>query len=136
MHRKYQIQTLFILICYEDLDENDDILDDDEEGEEEMLFNEEPCLDFFSEKVFKSPQECLDYCKTTYGFDIGILKEKHDLDCFSFIRLVNYLRKEKPSVETVMSEKTDKLWMTDDYLKVLFCEIKSYQCFVFHQRIK
>jgi len=101
-----------------DLDENDDILDDDdEEGEEEMLFNEEPCLDFFSDKVFKSPQECLDYCRTTYGFDIGILKEKHDLDCFSFIRLVNYLRKEKPSVETVMSEKTDKLWMTDDYLK-------------------
>ena len=46
-----------------------------------------------------------------------VLKERHNLDCFSFIRLVNYLRKEKPLPELIMSEKTDKLWKKDHYLK-------------------
>ena len=45
------------------------------------------------------------------------MKERHDLDCFSFIRLINYLRKEKPLPELIMSEKSDKLWKKDDYLK-------------------
>jgi len=95
------------------IDEND--IDDDEE--DQIMFNEDPCLDLFSEKIFKSAQECLDHCKSSYGFDIQVLKERHNLDCFSFIRLVNYLRKEKPLPELVMSEKSDKLWKKDDYLK-------------------
>jgi len=36
------------------IDEND--VDDDEE--DQIMFNEDPCLDLFSEKIFKSAQEC------------------------------------------------------------------------------
>ena len=42
------------------------------DGEEEAMFNEDPCSDLFSDKIFKSAQECLDYCKLTYGFDINV----------------------------------------------------------------
>ena len=45
-------------------------VDDDEE--DQIMFNEDPCLDLFSEKIFKSAQECLDHCKSTYGFDIQV----------------------------------------------------------------
>ena len=50
------------------------------------MFNEDPCLDLFSEKIFKSAQECLDHCKSTYGFDIQVrmieIKFSRFLDLF------------------------------------------------------
>ena len=51
----------------EDIDDNDDM-----DGEDQAMFNEDPCSDLFSDKVFKSALECLDYCKLAYGFDINV----------------------------------------------------------------
>ena len=96
---------------------NDDDDNDDDFEEEEMNFFEEPCKDLFSDKVFNSASECMDYCRENHGFDIKVLKKKFDLDCFSFIRLINYIRKEKPTPNFLMNQATAKLWMKDDYLK-------------------
>ena len=95
---------------------NNDEDNDEDFEEEETTFIEEPCLDLFSDKVFKSANECLDYCKETHGFDIKVIKKQFDLDCFSFIRLINYIRKEKPSANLLVNSKS-KPWMKDDYLK-------------------
>ena len=54
------------------IENDEDIDDNDDEEEEEAMFNEDPCSDLFSDKIFKSAQECLDYCKLTYGFDINV----------------------------------------------------------------
>lgn len=51
-------------------DENFD--DDDDDDEETIEFCEEPCKDLFSEKIFKSPLDCLNHCKSIHGFDIKV----------------------------------------------------------------
>lgn len=91
--------------------------DDDDIDEQEINFNEEPCTDLFSDKVFPTAQECLDHCKTIHGFDIKVLKDKHDLDCFSFIQLVNYIRQTKASPEFVKNLENGDLWKKDEFMK-------------------
>ena len=39
------------------------------------------------------------------------------MDCFSYFKLVNYLRKEKPDPKSVMESESDRLWTKNDYLK-------------------
>ena len=100
-----------------DHDEDIDNDEDEDSDEQQSFFCEDPCTDLFSSKVFKSPNECMEYCKEAYGFDVKKLKRTHKLDCFSFIRLINYIRKEKPSPNYVMELKTSDLWKDDQYLK-------------------
>ena len=58
------------------IDNNDHLIDDDDDDieEEETNFNEEPCLDLFSDQLFKSAFECLEHCKHVHGFDINVSK--------------------------------------------------------------
>ncbi len=103
------------------VDDEEEILEneesDNDQDEEPMDFFEGDCKDLFSDKLFKTPGECLDHCKRVHGFDLATLKDRHNLDCFSFIKLVNYIRKEKPTPESVMAEKTSKLWNSDEFMK-------------------
>ena len=75
------------------------------------------CKDLFSTKMFFNAQQCLDYCRNIHGFNLKILKKRHNMDCFSFFRLVNYLRSQKPSPGLVMSLSSDALWQDEKYLK-------------------
>ncbi len=111
-------------------DENQDNSEDGEDFDEApMDFCEEECKDLFSDKTFRTPTECLEYCKKEYGFDVSILQKRHGMDCFSFIRLVNYIRKERPKPEFVMTLNSDDLWKNDDFMKpvsiLLTCCIAS-----------
>ena len=96
---------------------NNDSDNDEDFEEEEMNFFEEPCKDLFSEKVFNSPSECFQHCQEVHGFDIKVFKKKFDLDCLSFIRLINYIRSEIPGPNFLMTQATAELWMKDEYLK-------------------
>jgi protein arginine N-methyltransferase 3 len=53
-----------------------------------------------------------------------ILKKRHQMDCFSFIKMVNYIRAEKPSPALVMSLASDDLWKKDTFMKPV-CENDS-----------
>ena len=94
----------------DDEDSGSDDLNDDEEGESLWSDGMSQCKDLFSSKTFPNAQQCLSYCKNVHGFNLKILKKRHSLDCFSFIRLINYLRKECPSPGLVMSLSSDTLW--------------------------
>jgi len=93
--------------------------DDDDDDDETALWNEgmAQCKDLFSAKKFDSAQDCLSHCKNVHGFNLKILKKRHTMDCFSFIRLINYLRKEQPSPGLVMSLSSDTLWKDQQYMK-------------------
>ena len=101
-------------------DEDEDEFDELEDGAEEVWWKAEgtnKCQDLFSAKTFFNAQQCLEYCRNIHGFNLKILKKRHSMDCFSFFRLVNYLRSQKPSPGLVMSLSSDALWQDDKYLK-------------------
>ena len=86
--------------------EEEDQFEEMEDGSEEVWWKSDgtkKCKDLFSGKTFFNAQQCLDYCRNIHGFNLKILKKRHNMDCFSFFRLVNYLRSEKPSPGLVMS---------------------------------
>ena len=53
-----------------------------------------------------------------------VLAKRFSLDCFSFIRLINYIRLEKPSACLVMSLASTDLWSDDKYMKPVSCNLK------------
>ena len=76
-----------------ELEGPDDVVEDDDEWEEcpdeEMDI---PCTCLFCSDSFPSPEETFAHCKSTHGFDIGHVRTIHSLDCFGFIKLINYSR--------------------------------------------
>ena len=101
-------------------DEDGDEFDDMEDGSEEVWWKADgtkKCKDLFSGKMFFNAQQCLEYCRNIHGFNLKILKKRHNMDCFSFFRLVNYLRSQKPSPGLVMSLSSDTLWQDEKFLK-------------------
>ncbi len=45
------------------------------------------------------------------------MKKRHALDCFSYIRLINFIRAAKPNVAEVLQMADGKAWADDAYLK-------------------
>ena len=100
--------------------DEEDEFEELEDGSEEVWWKADgtkKCKDLFSTKMFSNAKQCLDYCRNIHGFNLKILKKRHNMDCFSFFRLVNYLRSQKPSPGLVMSLSSDTLWQEEKYLK-------------------
>ena len=88
-----------------------------DEGEEMFIDSLTPALDLFSSKSFRSPEECLDHCKDVHGLDLSLLKKRHSMDTFSYIRFINYVRTESPSPGFVMSLSSADKWNDVKYMK-------------------
>lgn len=58
----------------------------------------------------------LDHCRTEHNFDLLELKNKFHMDCYSFIKMINYIRTHKPDPKTIL-ESTPALWGDDSYLR-------------------
>jgi len=99
--------------------DNDDEDDDNSDCEDEELYIESlgSCLDLFSKKTFKTAEECLAHCKNIHGLDLNLLRKRHSMDTFSFIRFVNYVRTELPSPGFVMSLSSDNKWEDVKFMK-------------------
>ena len=54
---------------------------------------------------------------TLTTFAAQVLKKRHAMDCFSFIRLVNFIRSQNPSPDAVMKMTSDAAWSDDAYMK-------------------
>jgi len=94
-------------------------VDDDLEdfGEEMLVDSLAPAVDLFSAKKFKTAEECLEHCKEVHGLDLGVLKKRLDMDTFSYIRFVNYVRTESPSPGFVMSLSSSDKWADLHFMK-------------------
>jgi len=96
-----------------------DMMVDDEEdlGEEMYVDGLTPAVDLFSNKKFKTAEDCLEHCKEVHGLDLSVLKRRHSMDTFSYIRFVNYVRMESPSPGFVMSLSSAEKWKDMKYMK-------------------
>ncbi|CAL1713691.1 unnamed protein product [Somion occarium] len=77
-----------------------------------------PCKSLFDDTTFTSVAEALEYDKDTHGFDFEQTCSRLSLDSYRRIRLVNWIRKEKPSPEHANALKGDEAFLSaDEYLK-------------------
>ncbi len=95
------------------MDENDSS-DDDNWNEDEPWQSEVDCL--FCEFILSTMEEALVHCSEVHGINFNALKSKYSMDCYSFIKLVNYIRLSQPSPDQILNVESP-LWNDDKYLK-------------------
>ncbi|BFZ09981.1 hypothetical protein BsWGS_13020 [Bradybaena similaris] len=106
--------------CTEDINENewyDDADDSDDHEEMNMLTGNVTCL--FCTLVEPSVESLLSHCSKVHSFDLVESCTKWSLDCISYIKMVNYIRQQRPTVETVEVGMAchGSLWSNDVYMK-------------------
>jgi len=87
------------------------------EDEDKLIDSLKPAQDLFSKSTFRTAEECIDHCRDVHGMDLNVLKKRHNMDTFSFIRLINFIRSDSPSAGFVMSLSSDNMWEDDKYMK-------------------
>lgn len=99
-------------------EDNDDMW---EEVEEEGGIEDEssPAMCLFCNEVKEDAEEVLTHCRKEHGFDIGQMQRKHDLDCISFIKMINYIRSQNPSSVSMLNVPTGSSapWDSDEFMK-------------------
>uniref|UniRef100_A0A1E1XCQ6 type I protein arginine methyltransferase n=1 Tax=Amblyomma aureolatum TaxID=187763 RepID=A0A1E1XCQ6_9ACAR len=94
-------------------DENDGAWDSAEELEVELA--DSACL--FCGEVRASPELVYEHCAQDHAFCIKTVVERFQLDCFGYIKMVNYIRRNKMSPEEVRNaDSSCHPWEDDQYL--------------------
>nr|XP_028561222.1 protein arginine N-methyltransferase 3 [Podarcis muralis] len=98
--------------CSSDDGGSDGAWEEDDESKAPALAS---CL--FCDRFFSSAEDAFCHCTSDHGFNIGNLAHKHRLDFYGYIKLVNFIRLEKPTVEYFSSISTPFPWEEEKYLK-------------------
>jgi len=76
-----------------------------------------PCKSLFDETTLTSVAEILEWDKLNHGFDLDETSKRLSLDHYQRIRLINFIRKEKPRPEEVNAlTGQESLFSSDAYL--------------------
>ncbi|XP_072448865.1 protein arginine N-methyltransferase 3 isoform X1 [Chiloscyllium punctatum] len=94
---------------------------DDEEwcdwDEEEQTKGQEQICCLFCERLFSSTEDTFSHCRVDHQFDIIQIVHEHGLDCYGFIKLVNFIRITNPSAESFQSIVGHVPWESEEYMK-------------------
>lgn len=88
--------------------------DSDEWDEMDQSGEQTTCL--FCSSQFLTIAVALEHCRVEHNFDLLELKNKYNMDCYSYIKLVNYIRMQKPDPK-LLTESSVALWDDEAYLK-------------------
>ncbi|KAK7604899.1 hypothetical protein V9T40_006085 [Parthenolecanium corni] len=101
---------------FHSMDMTEDESDVDDESWEEMdeADQEVDCL--FCSSIFSSLIQALSHCVECHKIDFRNLQTKFNMDCYSFIKLVNFIRDTSALPENLISAKS-ALWNNEKYLK-------------------
>ncbi|XP_021379904.1 protein arginine N-methyltransferase 3-like isoform X2 [Mizuhopecten yessoensis] len=103
---------------FEEFEEDSDDGEGWEEKEEEMEEGEDVmCL--FCQQRLLGVDEMFKHCRCDHGFDMAWAGRFWQLDSIQFIKLVNYVRTEKPSCEDLLKYKPGDVppWGSDNFMK-------------------
>lgn len=73
------------------------------------------CL--FCDQIFKDVESALPHCAAAHQFDLARLKVSLNLDDYSYIKLINYIRRNKLDPKTDLSNSSK--WNTDENLQMV-----------------
>lgn len=88
------------------------------EGEENEVDEEEATNCLFCSNQFPSIELAIEHLDSHHGIRLEKLKGKFNMDQYSYIKLINYIRKEKPSSNDILSASSE-IWNDEKYLKPL-----------------
>lgn len=103
------------------LSEDEDDAADESDGWDEMETNGEQTTCLFCSSQFRTIAVALDHCRTEHNFDLLELKLKYNMDCYSFIKMINYIRQHKPEPSSLINSEIP-VWNDDVYLKPIATE--------------
>lgn len=98
-----------------DTTESDDD-DNSDAWDETDVHNNQLTRCLFCPKVFTIVEEAVEHASKDHRFDLPTLKMRLDMDCFSFIKMVNFLRLTPMNPQDVMSVQK-VLWDDDKFMK-------------------
>ncbi|XP_039295051.1 protein arginine N-methyltransferase 1 [Nilaparvata lugens] len=76
-----------------------------------------PVTCLFCKEAFPNIDEAIVHCRDSHLFDLAVLKLKLVMDCYSYIKLINYIRSENPRPEYLSELCKDPPWIDEKYLK-------------------
>lgn len=88
---------------------------DDETWDEIDADNDSQIVCLFCPQVFKTMVVALEHCKIEHHFNLVDIKVKLNMDCYSYICMVNYIRKEGVTPDVLTSAK-EIPWLNENYL--------------------
>ncbi|XP_055904636.1 protein arginine N-methyltransferase 1 [Eupeodes corollae] len=91
---------------------------DNFEDEEDEVEDGEVTICLFCDSQFPSIEPAIQHLDVSHGIQLGKLKAKFSMDQYSYIKLINYIRREKPSPEEISTAKSI-IWNEEKYLKPL-----------------
>lgn len=125
---------LYLFVIFKDvpnLSEDEDA-GDESDGWDEMETNGEQTTCLFCTSQFRTIAVALDHCRSEHNFDLLELKTKYNMDCYSFIKMINYIRQHKPNPSSLTNSDVP-VWNDDIYLKpgatetwLMYGEYKHY----------
>uniref|UniRef100_A0A8C8SPL5 type I protein arginine methyltransferase n=1 Tax=Pelusios castaneus TaxID=367368 RepID=A0A8C8SPL5_9SAUR len=68
-------------------------------------------------KLFSSAEDTFSHCKSAHQFNISDVIHKHALEFYGYIKLINFVRKKKPTAEYLNSLSSPLPWEEEEYLK-------------------
>lgn len=119
-----------------DSDENDDNDDSWDEAEEP----EEPIQCLFCDETVNSVQLGIEHLKSSHQFDLSQVKQQFNLDQYSYIKMINYIRTKNAAPGDIQAAQ-EPLWNDETYLKpaqvdswLMFGEFSKcfWEMFAFH----
>ena len=98
--------------------ENDSENDSDEELWIEIDEEAMPTISLFDAKEYVSIEEAIADMKKRFNFDLAEMKQKHSMDFYSFMKMINFIRHKSISAPAQLySDDGSPLWLDDAYLK-------------------
>ncbi|XP_041973144.1 protein arginine N-methyltransferase 1 [Aricia agestis] len=97
-----------------DLSSDEEQFVEDEWQEMETSDQTVKCL--FCPSKFPTIEECLGHCERSHNFNLITLKAKFNMDCYSYIKMINYIKTHSCSSADIIN--TDRpQWDSEQYLK-------------------
>uniref|UniRef100_A0A4W3JAD1 Protein arginine N-methyltransferase 3 n=1 Tax=Callorhinchus milii TaxID=7868 RepID=A0A4W3JAD1_CALMI len=97
--------------------ESDDEVWCDWEDAESQTPGEPQVRCLFCERLFASAQDTFSHCEAEHQFDIKQVIEKHGLDFYGYIKLINFIRNTNPVAESFKSISGRVPWDEEEYMK-------------------
>ncbi|KAL3881624.1 hypothetical protein ACJMK2_028040 [Sinanodonta woodiana] len=99
----------------EDFEDEEDDVDWDEDEEDGETPIPTQCL--FCDSVLHCPAAVFEHCESEHQFDIKQVCQMWNLDCFGYIKMINYIRVKKPEVNALKTGTDAKpLWDGDEFM--------------------
>ncbi|CRK92142.1 CLUMA_CG005725, isoform A [Clunio marinus] len=106
---------------------------DEDQWEEEIDESVEITKCLFSDKTFPNLNDAIEHLKNIYNFDLSEMKRKYSMDIYSYIKMINFIRKNKLEAPSeLFSPQGDPLWLSDEYLKPVL-DFESWLSFDFEE---